>query len=89
MYTELCQRKETSVVSKRSIFRWHKKFKGGKTDLKDEPHPSQPRKYATKANVAAVPHMVKQVARFIVKEIADSVGVSSGTVNKILTQELS
>ena len=32
--------------------------------------------------------MVKQDARFTVKEIADSVGVSAGTVHKILTQEL-
>ena len=32
--------------------------------------------------------MVKQDARFTVKEIADGVGVSSGTVHKILTQEL-
>ena len=32
--------------------------------------------------------MVKQDARFTVKEIADSVGASSATVHKILTQEL-
>ena len=32
--------------------------------------------------------MVKQAARFTVKEIPDSVDVSSGTVHKILTQEL-
>ena len=67
----------------------HKKFKGGKTELKDEPRPSQPRKAATKANVAAVADMVKQDARITVKETADSVGVSSsGTVHKILIQEL-
>ena len=39
IYSELCQIHRTSVVSKRSIFRWHKKFKGGKTALKDEPCP--------------------------------------------------
>ena len=27
IYAELCQIKETSVVSKRSIFRWHKNLK--------------------------------------------------------------
>ena len=32
--------------------------------------------------------MVKQDARLTVKEIADSAGVSLGTVHKILTQEL-
>ena len=65
-----------------------KKIKGGKTDLKEEPRPGQPRKAVTKADVAAVADMVKQDARFTVKEIADSAGVSSGTVHKILTQEL-
>ena len=84
IYSELCQIHGTSVVSKRSVFRWHKNF----NDLKDEPRPGQPRKAATKANVAAVADMVKQDARFTVKEIAHSVGVSSGTVHKILTQEL-
>ena len=79
----MCQIHGTSVVSKRSVFRWHKKFKGGKTDLKDEPRPGQQRKADTKANVAAVADMVKQDARFTVKEIADSAGVSLGTVHKI------
>ena len=88
IYSKLCQMHGTTVVSKRSVFRWHKKFKGGKTDLKDKPGPSQPRKTATKAIVAAMADMVKQAARFTVKEIADSVGVSSGTVHKILIQEL-
>ena len=69
IYSELCQIHWTSVVSKRSVFRWHKYFKGGKTD---EPRPGQPRKAATKAYVAAVADMVKQNARFTVKEIGDS-----------------
>ena len=37
-----------------------------KTDLKDEPHPGQPKQAATKANIAAVADMVKQDARFVV-----------------------
>ena len=85
IYSEVCQIHWASVVSKRSVFRWHKYFKGGKTD---EPRPGQPRKAATKAYVAAVADMVKQNARFTVKEIAGSAGVSSGTVHMILTREL-
>ena len=38
----------------------------------------QPRKTATKANVAPVTDMVKQDTRLMVKEIADSVGVHRG-----------
>ena len=88
VYSELCQIHGPSRVARTSVFRWHKKFKMGKTDLNDGPRPGQPRRATTKANVAAVSDMIKQDARFTVQEIADKVGISSGTVYTILTKEL-
>ena len=88
IFNELCQIHGASAVSKRSVYRWHKKFKTGKTDLKDAPRPGQPKIAVTKANVAAVETLINQDARLTVKEIAHSLGISSGSVHKILTKEL-
>ena len=54
------------------------------------PSPGQPKTAATKANVAAVANVIKQVARpkLTVKELADTVDITSGTVHNILTWEL-
>ena len=49
VYNELCRIHGASVLCKRSFFRRHKTFKDGKTDIKDAPHPGQPRTAATKA----------------------------------------
>ena len=37
VYSELCQIHGPSKVARTSVFRWHKKFKMGKTDLNDAP----------------------------------------------------
>ena len=84
-YDELCQIHITSVVSKTLAFRWQKKFQDGFTNLKDGSHPDQPKTVATNANAAAVAGLIKQDARFTVKNIAHSVGISSGPAHKILT----
>ena len=63
------------------------KIQDDKTDLKDAPWPSQHKSAATKSNVAAVADLIKYDARLSVKEIAHSVGISSGSVHKILTQD--
>lgn len=61
------------------------KFEDGKIDLKDGPRPGQPKDSATKANAVADEDMTKQDAKFTLKEIATSVGISLGSV---LTQKL-
>lgn len=63
-------------------------FKEGKTDVKDGCCPGQPKGATTKTNTAAV-DVIKQAAGFTVKEIVKSGGISSGSVHKIVTKQLS
>ena len=60
----------------------------GFNNLKDDSRPGQPKTVITNANIAAVAGLIKHVARITVNNIAHSVGISSGTAHKDLTQQL-
>ena len=51
-YNTLCQTHRASAAAKTLIFRWHKNFQDGFTNLKDGP--GQPKIVLTNANIAAV-----------------------------------
>ena len=74
----MCQMHGTSAVSKTLLFRWHKKFQDGFTNLKDGSRPGQPKTVITNANIAAVAGLIKREARPTAKNIAHSVNISSG-----------
>ena len=61
------------------VFRWHKEFHDGFTNLKDGFRPGQPKTIVTNVNIAVVVGLVKRDdARLTVKNIAHSVDISSG-----------
>ena len=72
-------------MSRNLVIMWHKKFQDGSTELKNGPRPGHPKTGVTNANVAAVASPIKQDTRLTAKYIAYSVGISSGSVCKILT----
>ena len=74
----------TSAVSKTLVFRWHKKFQDGFSKLKDGSRPGQPKTVVTNANIAAVAGLLNRGG----KTISHSVGISSGSAHKNLTQQL-
>ena len=84
----MCQLHITSAVSKMLVFRWHKKFQDGFTNLKDGCRPGQPKTVVTNANIAAAAGLIKRDITLTVKYIAYSVGISPGSANKILTHQL-
>ena len=88
IYNELCQIHRISAVFKMLVFRWHKEFQDGFTNLKDGSRPGQPKTVVTNANIAAVAGLIKRDARLTVKHIAYSVGISPGSAHMILTQQL-
>ena len=48
----------------------------------------QPKIVATNSNIVAVAGLIKRETKLTVKNIANSVGILSGSVHKILTQQL-
>ena len=72
-------------MSKTLVFRWHKKFQDGFTNLKDGFRPGQPKTVVTNVtnvNIAVVVGLIKRDdARLTVKNIAHSVDISSGSAH--------
>ena len=64
------------------------KIKLGNFSFENAHYCKRPKSEMTKMNVDAVKSMVTEDARYTVLDIAKSLGMSSGTVHKILTEEL-
>ena len=58
----MCQMHGKSAVFKTLLFRWHKKFQDGFTNLEDGSRSGQPKTVITNANIAAVAGLIKQKA---------------------------
>ena len=71
-----------------TVFRWVKGFKAGKFSVEDDTPPGRPKTSVTKAIIAAVEIVVKQDARYSVKDIASCTGISDGSVQTILKKRL-
>ncbi len=76
-----------NALSKSSIFRWHKEFCDGRTQLKDFDHNPHPRK-VTRAKVEEVRRTVLTDKRQSVAHVARQVGLSVGSTHKVLRKKL-
>ena len=77
-----------SVLSRDSIFRWSRDFKKGKSGISDGRGKATPRQTNTKKNIDAVKALIDRDCRISIEEIAESVGISSGSVWNILHNDL-
>ena len=55
-----CIRYIEHLGAKTLLFRWHKKFQDGFTNLKDGSRPGQPKSVVTNTNIAAVAGLIKR-----------------------------
>ena len=66
IFNELCGIYGPQTISMRTMFRWVKAFKAGKSSVEDDTRPGRPKTSVTKANIAAVKIVVEQDARLSV-----------------------
>ena len=72
--------------SKQLVFKWHRRFKEGRTSIDDDERQGRP---ATRPSlVDDVRSVVNGDRRMTVREVADKLGTSYGTVERILTLDL-
>ena len=62
IFNELCGIYGPQTISMRTVFRWVKAFKAGKS-VEDDTRPGRPKTSVTKTNIAAVKIVVKQDVR--------------------------
>jgi len=74
--------------SRTTVYDWFGEFRRGRRSLEDDPRSGRPAEATTGVQVAAVQRLVEEDGRVTVLQIAEEVGISSGSVSSILHKSL-
>jgi len=75
-------------LSRARIFEWHKRFKEGRDSVDNNPRSGRPTTSKTDDCVAQVQELIRVNRRLTIRELSVKVGVSYGTCQAIMTQDL-
>jgi len=75
-------------LSRARIFEWHKRFKEGQDSVDDNPRSGRPTTSKTDDCVSRMRELIEVNQRLTICELSVEVGVSYGTYQAILTQDL-
>ena len=75
------------AMCRATCFKWHARFKRGRTSLEDDESSGRPSTSSTPTNVETIQWLVHEDRRITIKEIAAIVNVSYGTMQTILTRD--
>ena len=75
-------------LSRTQVFRWHARFKAGRTSVDDDEHTGRPTSCTTPETVARIQEIIRQDRRRTIRDIAGEMDVGYGTCQRVLTEEL-
>jgi len=75
-------------MGRASVFRWHKKFKGGRESVRDDERCGRGREVRTSELVGKIRTFMDEDRRVSIETISEQFEVSVGTVHKIIHDEL-
>lgn len=76
-------------MSRSSIFEWHKLFREGRELVEDDQRAGRPLTSRTDDNVLKIKQLLNSDRRLGIKLISDEMNLSYGTVQRIITEDLS
>ena len=76
------------IMSRTRLFEWHRRFKEGREEVKDNHRSGRPSTSRTDENVEHVRQKARSDRRLTVRMIADELGMNSGRVWRIITEDL-
>lgn len=85
--THQLMQKSNRKCSRELVYKWHRRFREGRTSLEDDVRSGRPDTVRQRM-VARVSDCMEKDRRLTVRAIADDIGTSYGTVERILTQDL-
>lgn len=77
-----------AAMKKTSVFEWHKRFKEGRDDVKDDERSGRPRTRRTDENVEKVRKLACTDGPLSLRMMARKLNLHTGTVKEILTEDL-
>ena len=77
-----------SAPSERTVERWSVEFRRGRESLEDDPRTGAPSTSTNEDTVATVELMVMEDRHITVREVAETLGISVGSVSSILQDQL-
>jgi histone-lysine N-methyltransferase SETMAR len=77
-----------AVLSRTTIFEWHKQFREGRDSVKDDERSCRPTTSQTDNNIAAVDKMVKEDQKVMSRLIIDTLSIPKTVVLWILREDV-
>jgi hypothetical protein len=75
-------------LSQPRVFSWAKSFREGRDRAENEPHARRPRTSVNSVNVLKIGELIRANRRITVLELSQEVGISAGSAEEILHNEL-
>lgn len=76
------------ALGQTTCFEWFKRFKNGRTSTDDDERAGRPSTSVSARNIEEVKQKIMQNRRLTIREISEEMGISFGSVQHILTQDL-
>jgi len=87
-YKLLQQAHGEDAMGRTEVFDWFCRFKEGRTSIESDPHSGRPSTSRNKEMIAEVRTIVRNNRRLTVREIADDCGITVGSCDAILTDDM-
>jgi hypothetical protein len=88
IFTRLQAKFGDECLSQPRVFSWAKSFREGRDHVENEPHTRRPRTSVNPDNVLKIGELIRANRRINVLELSQEVGISVGSVEEILHNEL-
>ena len=88
IFTRLQAQFGEDCLSKTRVYSWAKEFREGRDRVENQPHPRRPRTSVTPETTEQVEQLILNNRRIAVREISEEVGISIGSAEHIIHQEL-
>jgi len=77
-----------NAMKKTAVYKWVRRFSGGRESVTDEERSGWPATSRTEENIAKIGQIVRENRQLTVRSIAEQVNIERETVRKILTEDL-